>query len=133
MRDIPEFPDTKINQLAHVIEAHSYSAQIEAKSIEATILQDADRLDALGATGIARCFIVGGKFASYICHPQDPNPTVNQRALDDKKYIVDHFYRKLLTLEQKMNTHVAKEMAGKRVQFMREFLTQFYEEITPGE
>ncbi|MEI8633001.1 hypothetical protein P4S72_15360 [Vibrio sp. PP-XX7] len=61
----------------------------------------------------------------------DPNPTVNQRALDDKKYIVDHFfYKKLLVLEQQMNTDVAKRMARKRVQFVRDFLARFYEEMT---
>ncbi|MDW6001888.1 HD domain-containing protein [Vibrio mangrovi] len=129
MRDIPEFPEEKMKQLEHVIQAHSYSSQIEAESIEAQILQDADRLDALGAIGIARCFIVGGKFASAISHPSEPNPTINQRPLDDKNYIVDHFYNKLLKLEQKLNTSAAKEIARKRGQFMQDFLNHLYEEI----
>ncbi|KUI97890.1 HD domain-containing protein [Vibrio sp. MEBiC08052] len=129
IREIPDFQEEKVNQLKHVIQAHSYSSQIEAMSIEAQILQDADRLDALGAIGIARCFIVGGKFASSISHPSEPNPTVHQRPLDDKNYIVDHFYKKLLKLEQKLNTEAAKEIARARVLFMQDFLTHLYEEM----
>ena len=104
----------------HAIEAHSFSANIETKSIEAKIVQDADRLDAIGAIGIARCFAVSGALGRPLLHPQDP--LCEERNPDDAQYAVDHFYVKLFKLPDTMKTKSARIIATKRIDFMREYL-----------
>lgn len=85
--------NTQIEKIKHAIEAHSFSANIKAKTIEAKIIQDADRLEALGALGIARCFYISGKLENKLFNEKDFY--ADQRTLDDKKYAVDHFFVKL--------------------------------------
>lgn len=121
------FPKGKIEQVAHAIEAHSYSAKIPTKTIEARIVQDADRLDAIGAIGIARCFTVGGALNRSLYHPDDPFCT--KRDPDDAQWNVDHFYEKLLKLPQAMNTQSAKKEALRRCEFMQTYLDRLKEEI----
>lgn len=121
------FPASKIPAVAHAIEAHSFSAGLEPKTIEAKIVQDADRLDALGAIGIARCFSVGGELSSPLYHPEDP--FAESREPDDSKWTVDHFYNKLFRLPDLLNTSTAREMAKERVLFMKKFLKQLSSEI----
>lgn len=67
-----EFPSSKLDGVSHAIEAHSFSANIPARTIEARIVQDADRLDALGPVGLARMFHVGGQLGRALAHPSDP-------------------------------------------------------------
>jgi uncharacterized protein len=122
-----DFPAIKIPAVAHAIEAHSYSAGIPPKSTEAKIVQDADRLDALGAIGIARCFSVGGQLDRPIYHPDDP--FAESREPDDSVWTVDHFYKKLFRLPELLNTDTAKEIAAERVHYMKSFLEQLSNEV----
>jgi uncharacterized protein len=121
------YPANKIPAVAHAVEAHSYSGGIPPKTIEAKIVQDADRLDALGAIGIARCFSVGGELKRPIYHPDDP--FVESREPDDSVWTVDHFYEKLFRLPELLNTDTAQKMAAERVQYMKSFLEQLSIEV----
>jgi uncharacterized protein len=99
-------------------------------SIEAKIVQDADRLDALGAIGIARTFAFGGKKGQPIYHP---DLTVREKMTIEeyrqgKSSSIHHFYEKLLLLKDLLNTDTAKMMAEERHRYMEEFLLQFYQE-----
>lgn len=122
-----DFPNNKIPGVAHAIEAHSYSAGVSPETIEAKIVQDADRLDALGAIGIARCFSVGGELNNPMYHPDDP--FAESRKPDDSKWTVDHFYKKLFRLPDMLNTETAKRVAVKRIEFMKSFLQEMSAEI----
>ena len=121
------FPNSKIEAVSHAIEAHSFSAGIKPKSIEAKIVQDADRLDALGAIGIARCFAVGGQLNRPLYDPDDP--FCESRLPDDLRWTIDHFYAKLFKLPETMNTESAKQEAKKRVDFMEIYLEKLSTEI----
>jgi uncharacterized protein len=122
------FPNSKIEAVSHAIEAHSFSAGIKPKSIEAKIVQDADRLDALGAIGIARCFAVGGQLNRPLYDPDDP--FCESRKPDDLRWTIDHFYAKLFKLPETMNTESAKQEAQKRVLFMERYLESLSHEIS---
>ena len=122
-----EFPDHKIDGVIHAIEAHSFSGGIIPKTIEAKVVQDADRLDALGAIGIARCFAVGGQLERAIYNPEDP--FCESRIPNDQKWNVDHFYAKLFKLPDTMNTEGARNEANSRAEFMRSYLDQLKSEI----
>ncbi|MCC5914197.1 MAG: HD domain-containing protein [Balneolaceae bacterium] len=122
-----EFPADKLSSVKHAIEAHSYSAGIKPETVEAKIVQDADRLDAIGAIGIARCMIVGGKLDRILYSPDDP--FCESREPDDLKYTIDHFYSKLFKLPGTMNTEAGKKSAKERVRYMRDFLEQLKNEI----
>lgn len=121
------YPEQYLAEIHHAICAHSYSANIAPTTLEAQIVQDADRLDALGAVGIARCLQVSASFGSSLYHVDDP--FCHQRELDDKRYTVDHFYNKLFKLEAMMNTPAAKQEAKKRTDYMKGFLAQLQGEI----
>ncbi len=95
--------------------------------MEGKILQDADRLDAIGAIGIARAFAVSGSESRPFYNNDDP--FCNARKPDDKKWAVDHFYRKLLKLEKLMNTKSAKIEAKKRTKILTKFLSELRDEI----
>lgn len=122
-----EFPKDKLDVVSHAIEAHSFSAKIKPESIEAKIVQDADRLDALGAIGIARCFLVGGQIDRPLYNPNDP--FCKSRKPDDLKWTIDHFYTKLFKLPETMNTDTAKLEAIRRVKFMERYLETLGSEI----
>lgn len=122
-----QFDPGKIPMVAHAIEAHSFSADIQPKSIEAKIVQDADRLDALGAMGIARCFMVGGQMNLPLYQPEDPFCT--QRDPNEGVWTVDHFYDKLFKLPDLMNLERSKVEAERRVDFMKQFLKRMAQEI----
>lgn len=121
------FPASKLSTVRHAIEAHSYSAQIEAISDEARILQDADRLDALGALGIARTFYIAGRLQSTLFDPADP--LAENRQPDDGVSAVDHFYTKLLHLPDTMHTATARNLALQRVAVMRDYLAALKSEL----
>lgn len=115
-----DFNRDKIPAVCHAIEAHSFSAGIDTKTLEAMAVQDADRMEALGAIGLARTFYVAGRMGSQIFNSEDP--FAKNRSLDDKKYSVDHFYTKLLKLEETMKTEAGKQEARKRTQVLSDFL-----------
>lgn len=110
------------------IRAHSFSAGFEATTLPAQILSDADRLDALGAIGIARTFAVGGQLGRALCHPVDP--LAAGREPDDGLYGVDHFFSKLLKLKEMCYTEAGRDMARSRDAFMREYLEVLAGEVT---
>ncbi|CAH0535116.1 putative protein YedJ [Vibrio stylophorae] len=124
-----DYPKQYHDAIHHAIVAHSFSANITPKTIEAKILQDADRLDALGAIGIARCIQVGSVLNIAFYDAFDPS--ANHRPLDDSAYSVDHFYLKLFKLAQTMHTPSAKLEAEKRTAFMQNYLAQLYAEVSP--
>lgn len=121
------YPEKYFSAIHHAIVTHSYSANITPETLEAQIVQDADRLDSLGAIGIARCIQVSTSFGSSLYNTEDP--FCDGRVLNDKRYTIDHFYNKLFKLEQLMNTQAAKVEANKRTQYMRAFLSQLEGEI----
>lgn len=121
------YPTEFIPPIAHAIEAHSFSANIPAETIEAKIVQDADRLDGIGAIGVARCFSLGGTFANVFYNKDEPFP--QGRALNDRLYTIDHFYVKLLKLEERLQTEAGRAEGRKRTQFLHHFLDQLKSEI----
>jgi len=123
------YPAERIPEVAHAIEAHSFSAGIPPRTIEAKVVQDADRLDALGAIGIARCYATAGAMGSNLVHPDDPVPSETPtRQLDDRRYATDHFVTKLLTLPATMQTKAGREEAERRATFLRRFMDELARE-----
>jgi uncharacterized protein len=122
------YPQDQINQICYCIRTHSYSKRFVPVSLEARILQDADRLDALGAIGIARTFSVGGSENRKFYNAYDPFYRTG-RNLDDTKWTLDHFQTKLLKLEDFMHTETAKKIAKERTRFMVLFIRQLQKEI----
>jgi uncharacterized protein len=122
------YPQDKINQICYCIRGHSYSKRLIPATLEGRILQDADRLDALGAIGIARTFSVGGSENRAFYNTDDPF-CISDRDLDDIKWTLDHFQTKLLKLEDFMHTKTAKKIAQERTRFMMLFIRQLQKEI----
>jgi uncharacterized protein len=122
------YPQDKINQVCYCIRVHSYSKRFVPASLEGRILQDADRLDALGAIGIARTFSIGGSESRTFYNADDPFYRSN-RELDDKQWTLDHFHKKLLKLEDFMHTRTARKIAQERTRFMTLFMRQLQKEI----
>lgn len=110
-------PNETISKIIKIVSQVSFSKGNAPKSLEAKIVQDADRLDAIGAVGISRCFAYGGSKQREIYNPENPEETS-----------IQHFYDKLLKLKGLMNTNSAKKIAEERHQFLEEFLERFYEE-----
>jgi uncharacterized protein len=122
------WPKDRIERVSYCIRSHSYSKNISPATLEAKILQDADRLDALGAIGIARTFSVGGSEMRKFYNPDDPFCKTGRRP-EDAKWTLDHFKAKLLRLEGTMHTASARKMARERTHFMEAFLSQLEREI----
>ena len=115
-----------IEAVRHAIEAHSFSAGIRPATLEARILQDADRLDAIGALGIARCFYTGGRMGSSLYDVADPH--AKSRSLDDSRHVLDHFYAKLFHLASGFQTGTGARLARTREDRMRRFVEEFWQE-----
>ena len=121
------FLDNEIKIISDAIKEHSFSKGKTPSTIEGKILQDADRLDAIGAIGLARVFSFSGSNNRSFYDPNDPFS--KNRSLDDNKWALDHFYEKLLTLEKKMNTRTGKTLAKKRTKILENFLKELKTEI----
>lgn len=121
------YPETYLEDIHHAICAHSYSAKIEANTTAAKVVQDADRLDGLGAIGVARCMLVAGKLGSKIYHHQDP--FCETREADSKVAAVDHFYEKLFKTAKTMQTEAGLVEAQSRVDFMKLYLARLEQEM----
>eukprot|EP00727_Mastigamoeba_balamuthi_P002488 m51a1_g12236 hypothetical protein (879) ;mRNA; r:95310-98670 len=104
-------------RVAYCIRVHPFSRGVTPDTLEAKILQDADRLDAIGAVGVARCFSTGAEMHRPMYEPRDP--FCEHREPDDKKYTLDHFYKKLLKIPETLHTETARQMARERVSFMK--------------
>jgi uncharacterized protein len=121
------YPTAYLPGIQHAIAAHSFAAGIMPETVEAKVVQDADRSDALGAIGIARCFITGVTMDSPLYHLAEPFP--EQRTADDRLYSLDHFYVKLLRLAEGMQTAGGRAEAQRRTEFMELYLQQLRSEI----
>lgn len=121
------YPQDLLPEVYHAIEAHSYSAGIPTRSLEAQVVQDADRLDSLGAIGIARCLLVGGHLNRPLFDAQDP--FCDFRQPDDSLYTIDHFYAKLFKLPDTMQTEAGRTEAHRRARLMQQYLDQLRAEI----
>lgn len=117
----------RIDAVRHAVETHSFSAGIVPESVEARVLQDADRLDAIGAIGVARCFYTAGRMGSGLYDIADPR--AEHRPLDDASFAIDHFRAKLLKLKDGFQTATGNAMAEERTRRIAEFLVLFEQEI----
>jgi uncharacterized protein len=122
------YPARYLPAIAHAIEAHSFSSGVAPRTLEAQVVQDADNLDALGAIGIARCLLVGGSLGSALYHPDEPLPL--HRPPDDRQYILDHFFTKLLPLAERLHTPAARQEGQRRRAAMLAFLAQFHADVS---
>ena len=125
--------ENDINKIISIIKTMSFKGGVvdsTQNSIEGKVVQDADRLDAIGAIGIARTFAYGGNKGRQIYDPSI-NPmkfTSLEQVKNEENHTINHFYEKLLKLKDLMNTKTAKEIAEKRHKFMENFLEEFYSE-----
>ncbi|MGD8707195.1 MAG: HD domain-containing protein [Nitrosopumilaceae archaeon] len=122
-----DFTRDEIQIISEAIRDHSFSQNKTPKTIEGKILQDADRLDAIGAIGIARVFAVAGSENRPFYNPEDP--FCKKRNADDQKWTLDHFYKKLLLLESLMNTKSGKSEAKRRTIVLKNFLSELKKEL----
>jgi uncharacterized protein len=118
---------SRIEPIVYAIRVHSFSRGIVPDTLEGRVLQDADRVDAIGAIGIARCFATCAAMERPFYEASDP--FCRQRAPNDKDFGVDHFYKKLLVIPDTLHTETAKGLAAPRMRFMREYLEQLGREI----
>jgi uncharacterized protein len=122
-----DYPSDLIPAVVHCIEAHSFSANIPCESMEAKVVQDSDRLEAVGAIGLARCLMTGGSMRQRLYHPDSPFP-IDRPAMDNVQS-VDHFFAKLLGLHKTMQTDAGRAEARQRTEFLISFLKQLGYEI----
>jgi uncharacterized protein len=121
------FDAGKLPMVHHAIAAHSFSARIAPETVEARILQDADRLEALGAIGLARMFMVAGQMGGGLFDPVDPMAL--HRPLDDRRFALDHLEVKLFGLVETMRTATGRAIAAERAEWMHSFRTRLLSEI----
>ena len=121
------FSEEQITIISKAIIEHSFSKGLKPSCLEAAIVQDADRLDALGAIGILRCAAVNTQMKSLFYDPYDP--LAEMRELDDKNFMLDHYYVKLFKLPELMNTPRGKALGQARVEYMKNFIHELMREI----
>ncbi len=123
----------RIEHVVQIINHISFKGGKEPRqfySLELGVVQDADRLDAIGAIGIARCFNYGGFKGSEIYNPSiSPNPNMTKEEYKKGGPSINHFYEKLLLLKDLMNTQTGRSLAEHRHEFMQQFLQEFFDEI----
>lgn len=121
------FDAGRLAAVHHAIAAHSFSAGIAPETVEARILQDADRLEALGAIGLARMFLIAGQMGGALFDAADP--LAMERALDDRRFALDHLEVKLFPVAAAMQTATGRRMAAERAEWMESFRTRLLHEI----
>ncbi|MFB9951247.1 HD domain-containing protein [Rhizobium puerariae] len=121
------WPEADVSAVAHAVAAHSFSANITPETLEAKILQDADRLDAIGIVGAARCFYIAGRMGSSLYDPADP--LARERPLDDKSFAIDHFEVKLFKLADGFGTATGRTLAAERHERLKQIRDLFIDEI----
>ncbi len=126
LRDL-QLGEPQIYATQHAIIAHSFSAKVEPVTLEAKIVQDADRIDSLGAIGLARVFAVSGALNRPLFDGEDP--FAQARPFDDSTYAIDHFHEKLLRLPETMQTQAGKALASSRAQVLRDYLRMLADEL----
>jgi len=122
-------PSAEVDAVAEAIRTHPFSLGETPATLEGKVLQDADRLDAIGAIGIARCFATCATMGRPFYHPDDPFCAA--RSPDDKLWGLDHFYRKLLRVGDGMHTPTARALAHERTAYLEGFVAQLAREIVP--
>ena len=122
------FPTASLGSVQHAILAHSFSAGVQATTPEARAVQDADRLDSLGAIGAARCFAVSGTLGRALFDQDDP--LAANRPLDDLAWGLDHFMTKLFKLPGTMKTATGRRIAESRARWLEEFMFQIEREAS---
>lgn len=128
LRSVDASPDDT-DAITYAIRVHPFSLGIAPDTLAAKILQDADRLDSIGAVGVARCFATCQAMGRPFYAEDDP--MCEARAPDDKAFGLDHFAKKLLRIEAGLHTATARAMGAERTRFMRAFLDRFAAEIDP--
>ncbi len=129
-REVPRAEGASEEMSAAVCECirvHSFSRGLVPDMLEGKVLQDADRLDAIGAIGVARCFATCASMGRPLYSPEDP--FCRAREPQDKLWGVDHFYKKLLRIAEGLHTQTAREMGRDRTEFLRAYLRQLEREI----
>ena len=118
-----------IPEVEHAILAHSFTAGVEPQTLEARVVQDADRLDAIGAIGLARCLMLGATMEKPLYDEREPVP--RERAPDDSRFVLDHLFTKLFGLEKMMTTASGRALARGRIEFLHRFVAQLEQDIAP--
>lgn len=126
-RDFPDFPVALTDRVAHAVQAHSFSACIVPQTLEAKIVQDADRLESLGAIGLARVFYTAGVLGRPLFDSEDP--LGKARELDDVKWTLDHFQKKLLRLPETMQTEAGRRLAEHNADFLVQYMAKLCAEL----
>ncbi|MBY5993377.1 HD domain-containing protein [Ferrimonas balearica] len=121
------YPAEHLSAIHHAIMAHSWSAGIAPETLEARIVQDADRLDALGAIGLSRCLMLGGQWGRTLYDPADPFG--ERREWDDNRFNLDHLYIKLRHLPEQLNTDAGRAEGARRWAWMQGYLDQLAHEL----
>lgn len=127
LAEFPDFPTDKIAAVMHAVHAHSFSAAVTPETLEAKIVQDADRLESLGAIGLARVFYVSGALGRSLFDSQDP--LARERPLDDTEWALDHFQKKLLKLPQTMQTIEGRRLAEINADFLVGYMAKLCAEL----
>lgn len=122
-----DYPAEFYEDISHAIEAHSFSANITARTLEARIVQDADRLDGIGAIGIARLFITAGLMRRPIYRSEDPFCKTTEP--DDSIFTIDHIYKKLFVVAERLGTEAGRAEGAQRLAFLKIYLKELAREI----
>ena len=122
--------ESKIDEICRIIGEISFAESCVPSTLEGKCVQDADRLDAIGAVGIARAFAYGGNHNRLMYHPDiAPNPNMSKEEyIKSNSTTVNHFYEKLFKLTDMMNTDTAKQIAKERDAYMKAFIAEFLDE-----